>query len=99
MLYRGSGITIVVNGEQLSGPMELVAKGWALLVAVVVLFCAAILLIFVFAGIGVILLGALVFATLVGVAAVFPFLLPLLIPLFLVWLFIAAVRGRKAGGG
>ena len=99
MLYRGSDITIVVNGEQLSGPMELVAKGWALLVAVVVLFCAAILLIFVFAGIGVILLGALVFAGLVGVAAVFPFLLPLLIPLFLVWLFIAAVRGRKAGDG
>jgi len=47
----------------------------------------------------VILLGALVFASLVGVAAVFPFLLPLLIPLFLVWLFIAAVRGGKAGGG
>jgi len=99
VLYRGSDITIVVNGEQLSGPLELVAKGWALLVAVVVLFCAAILLIFVFAGIGLILLGALVFASLVGVAAVFPFLLPLLIPLFLVWLFIAAVRGRKPGGG
>jgi hypothetical protein len=99
VMFRASDITIVVNGQQLSGPLELAAKGWGLLVAVVVLFCAAILLIFVVAGIGLILLGALVLAGLVAVAAAFPFLLPLLIPLFLVWLFIAAVRGRKPGGG
>jgi hypothetical protein len=29
----------------------------------------------------------------------FPFLLPLLIPLVIVWLFVAAVRGRKGGAG
>jgi hypothetical protein len=99
VVYRGSDITIMVNGEQLRGPMELAAKGWAVLVSVVVLFCAAILLIFVFAGIGVILLGALVLASLLGLAVIFPFLLPLLIPLFLVWLFVAAVRSRKGEGG
>jgi hypothetical protein len=99
VVYRGSDITIMVDGEQLSGPLEFAAKSWGLLVAVVVLFCAAILLIFVFAGIGLIMLGALVLGGLVAVAAAFPFLLPLLIPLFVVWLFVAAMRGRKPGGG
>jgi len=96
VMFRASDITIVVNGQQLSGPLELAAKGWGLLVAVVVLFCAAILLIFVVAGIGLIMLGALVLAGVVALVGAFPFLLPLLIPLFIVWVFIAAVRRGKA---
>ena len=99
VMFRASDITIVVNGQRLSGPLELAAKGWGLLVAVVVLFCAAILLIFVFAGIGLILLGALALAGLVVLGVAFPFLLPLLIPLFVVWLFVAAMRRGKVGGG
>jgi hypothetical protein len=99
VMFRASDITIVVNGQQLSGPLELAAKGWGLLVAVVVLFCAAILMIFVFAGIGLIVLGALVLAGLAALAVAFPFLLPLLIPLFVVWVFIAGVRRGKAGDG
>jgi hypothetical protein len=97
VMLRTSDITVVVDGQRLGGPMELAAKGWGLLVAVVVLSCAAILLTFVFAGIALILLGALVLASLVALALAFPFLLPLLIPLFVVWVFVAAVRGDKAG--
>ena len=59
--------------------------------AVVALFCAAILLVFVFAGIGLLVLDALVLAGLVAAWLAFPFLLPLLIPLLIVWLFVAAV--------
>jgi len=92
---HSSGVTIVVNGRELAGPAKFAAEGWGLLVSIVGLFCAAILLTFVFAGIGLILLGVFVLAGLVMVWLAFPFLLPLLIPLVIVWLFVAAVRGRK----
>ena len=92
---QSSDVTIVVNGETLRGPAKLAAEGWGLLVGVVALFCAAILLAFVFAGIGLVVLGALVLAGLVAAWIAFPFLLPLLIPLVIVWLFIALLRGRN----
>jgi len=96
---HSSGVTIVVNGRALAGPAKLAAEGWGLLVGIVGLFCAAILLTFVFAGIGLILLGVFVLAGLAMAWLAFPFLLPLLIPLVIVWLFVAAVRGRKDRGG
>ncbi|MGH8746856.1 MAG: hypothetical protein ACREUK_10235 [Burkholderiales bacterium] len=98
-VLHSSGVTIVVNGRELAGPAKLAAEGWGLLVGIVGLFCAAILLAFVFAGIGLILLGAFVLAGLLLAWLAFPFLLPLLIPLVIVWLFVAAVRGRKGSVG
>jgi hypothetical protein len=94
---QSSDVSIIVNGQKLAGPAKLAAEGWGLLVAVVALFCAAILLTFVFAGIGLLVLGALVLGTLLAVWIAFPFLLPLLIPLLIVWIFVAAVRTRKHG--
>jgi hypothetical protein len=38
-----------------------------------------------------------VIAGLAAVCFAFPFMLPLVIPLFLVWIFVAAVRSRKPG--
>jgi hypothetical protein len=99
MAMRSSGVTIMVNGRELAGPAKFAAEGWGMLVGIVGLFCAAILLTFVFAGIGLILLGAFVLAGLLLAWLAFPFLLPLLIPLVVVWLFVAAVRGRKGGAG
>jgi hypothetical protein len=92
---HSSGVTIVVNGERLAGPAKVAAEGWGVLVGIVGLFCAAILLTFVFAGIGLILLGAFVLAGLLLAWLAFPFVLPLLIPLVIVWIFVAAVRGQK----
>lgn len=89
---HSSDISIVVNGEKLAGPAKLAAEGWAILVAIVALFCAAILLVFVFAGVGLIALGVLVLAGFLGAWLAFPFLLPLLLPLLVVWLFVAAIR-------
>ena len=97
VLFSSSHVVITVNGQPLSGPMRLAAEGWGVLVAVVALFCAAILLAFVFAGIGLLVLGALVFAGVLLAWLAFPFLLPLLIPLVIVWLFVAAFRGRRSG--
>jgi hypothetical protein len=92
---HSSSVTIVVNGRELTGPAKLAAEGWGLLVGIVGMFCAAILLTFVFAGIGLILLGAFVLAGLLLAWLAFPFLVPLLIPLAIVWLFVAAVRDKK----
>lgn len=94
-LVASSNVTIVVNGEELRGAEKFLATGWGLLVAIVVLFCVATVLTFVLAGVGLIVLGVLLFAGLAGAAAVFPFLLPLLIPLFVVWAFVAFARRGK----
>jgi hypothetical protein len=93
--FHSSDISIVVNGQKLVGPAKLAAEGWGPLVAVVALFCAAILLTFVVAGAGLVVLGALVFVGLLAAWLSFPFLLPLLIPLLVVWLFVAIARGRR----
>jgi hypothetical protein len=95
LLHSGHHIAVVVNGHPLVGPAKLAAEGWGLLVGVVALFCAAILLVFVFAGTALIALGALVTAGFVAAWFVFPFLLPLLVPLFLVWIFVAAARRAR----
>ena len=96
LLHSSHHIAVVVNGHPLVGPARLAAEGWGLLVGIVALFCAATLLVFVFAGTALIVLGALVIAGFGAAWLVFPFLLPLLVPLFLVWIFVAAARrGRK----
>ena len=96
-MFSSSNVVITVNGEPLTGPARFAAEGWGVLVAVVGLACAAILLAFVFAGIGLIVLGVLVVGGLALVWTAFPFLLPLLVPLALVWLFVAAFRGSGRG--
>ena len=99
VLLQSSDIAIIVNGQKLVGPAKLAAEGWGVLVAIVAFFCVAILLAFVFAGVGLMLLGVLVLAGLLAAWLAFPFLLPLLIPLFVVWIFVAAVRrGAKSRG-
>ena len=63
--------------------------------AVVVIFSAAILPVFLFAGVGLIVPGARVLAGFLGLWITFPFLLPLLVLLLIVWLVVAAVRGSR----
>ena len=58
----------------------------------IALFCAAIFLLFVFAGSGIYTLAAMVFAGMIAAGLVFPFLLVLVIPLAVVWAFIALIR-------
>jgi hypothetical protein len=98
VLLHSSDIAVTVNGHKLVGPAKLAAEGWGVLVGIVSLFCAAILLVFAFAGTGLMVLGVLVIAGFVAAWSAFPFLLPLLIPLLLVWIFVAAVRGGRKSG-
>lgn len=80
-----SNVTITVNGQTVDGPLESLAGGWGLIVATVVFFCVAILMAFILAGVGLIVLGVLALAGFIVLGTLFPFLLPLLIPLFIVW--------------
>ena len=62
----------------------------------IALFCAAIFLLFVFAGIGIFVLGGVILAGLIMAGFAFPFLLVVLLPLAIVWLFIALTRKTGA---
>jgi hypothetical protein len=95
VLLHSSNIAVTVNGQKLVGPAKLAAEGWGVLVGIVSLFCAAILLVFVSAGTGLVVLGALVIAGFAAAWSAFPFLMPLSIPLLLVWIFVAAVRAAR----
>ena len=90
-----SGVSVTINGQEIEGPLKAVVGGWGLVITTVVLFCVAILLAFVFAGVGLVVLGVLALVGLILAGIAFPFLLPLLIPLFIVWAFCAGVRRGK----
>ncbi len=92
VFFQSSEVSIVVNGRQLGGTEKFAAEGWGLLVAIVALFCVAILLAFALAGLGLLFLGLAVLGGMAAAWLMFPFLWPVLIPLLVVWLFVAIVR-------
>jgi len=87
-LPHGSFIT--VNGRTITGPL---GAALSAILTAVILFCVAILLAFVFAGVGLIVLGSLVLVGFILAVIALPFLLPILIPLFIVWL-VCILAGR-----
>jgi hypothetical protein len=95
LFMESSNVSIIINGQSVTGPLKGAIGITGLLVSSVALFCLAILLAFIFAGIGLFVLGGVVLIGLVVAWLVFPFLLFLLIPLALVWVFIATTQGAK----
>ena len=93
-VMSSSGVSITLNGQDLDGPLAVLVGGWGLVVTVVVLFCVAILLAFILAGVGLVVLGAMALTGLVLVGVAFPFLLPVLAPLAIVWAFCAGARRK-----
>jgi len=90
-----SNVAITINGEAMTGPLAVVAGGWGIVLSTVVFFCVAILLAFIFAGVGLIVLGVMALVGFILLATAFPFLLPLLIPLLIVWAFCAGTRSKQ----
>ena len=95
LLGASDVVSITINGREITGPFNAIVSVWKLILAVVILFCVAILLAFVFAGVALIVLGVLALVGLILAAVAFPFLLPILIPLFVVWLFCCLARSPK----
>jgi hypothetical protein len=96
-LFFDTGSTrIIINGHELTGPLKGSIEASGLIVGMIALFCAAIFLLFVFAGIGIFILGCMIFAALILSGFLFPFLLVPLLPLAIVWIFIAVTRKTGA---
>ena len=92
-LFFAAGSTrIIINGQELTGPLIGTIGAAGLVIGLIALFCAAIFLLFVFAGIGIFILGGVIVAGLILAGFAFPLLLVLLLPLAIVWVFIAIIR-------
>jgi hypothetical protein len=95
LFFENNATTIVINGEQVTGPLKGAIGAGGMVVALIGLFCVAILSVFVFAGLGIIVLGGLILFGVILAGFAFPFLLPLLIPLAVVWGFVALARHKS----
>ena len=93
MFFEAGATRIVIDGQELTGPLKGAIGAAGFIVGLIALFCAAILLLFVFAGIGIYILGCVLVAGLVVAGFAFPLLLVMLLPLAIVWAFIALIRG------
>lgn len=94
----GNDMTVHFDGDEIDGPLgwmlgTLFAGGGALLALFITVMVGVILAV-VFAGVGVMLLGSLGIGVMVLALAISPLLLPLVIPVALVWYLVS--RPRKA---
>ena len=92
LFFEAGSTRIVINGWDLTGPLWGTIGAAGLVVGLIALFCAAIFMLFVLAGVGIFILGGVVVAGLIVAGFAFPFLLVLLLPLAIVWAFIAFTR-------
>lgn len=95
LFFEGGSTTIVVNGKELTGPLKGAVGAFGLVVASIAFLCAAIFLVFVFAGVGLFVLGCVMIVGMVLAGFAFPWLLLLLVPLAMVWVFIAITRKQN----
>jgi hypothetical protein len=93
----GDNMVVNVDGDEIDGPLGallamLFAGGGTLLAVLIMLVVGAVLAV-VFAGVGIILIGGLGIGAVVLALAVSPLLLPLLLPLAVIWYMVS--RSRK----
>jgi hypothetical protein len=95
VFVEGGATRIIIDGQELTGPFKGAIGAAGMIVASVALFCAAIFLLFVVAGVGLFVLGCVIAVGLILSGLAFPYLLLVLFPLAIVWLFIAIARHRS----
>lgn len=99
VFFHPSGMTFDIDGDEIDGPLGAVlgllfAGGGMIIAALVLLFVGAVLAV-VFAGVGVMLVFGLAIAALVVTAAISPLLLPILIPVAIIWFFMNRSRRNR----
>ena len=98
-LVWGSDLHVHLGDDDFDGPLGtlfgLALAGGGMLIAVVAVACAAVFVGVLCAGIGIVLVSALVLASVLVVAAISPLLLPLLIPVGLYWMLTARARRQR----
>lgn len=96
LFFEAGSTRIIINGQELVGPLKGTIGAAGFIIGLIALFCAAIFLLFVLAGIGIFILGGVIVAGLILAGFAFPFLFVLLLPLAIVWVFIAITRKTGA---
>lgn len=104
-MMRALGITIlVIFGillgwffffPMLGGIIALTAQAWAILITSVIVFCVAVMLVFVITSSGLLILGIGAFVWTLLAIALFPIIFPVLAPLFIILLFLAYIVRRQ----
>lgn len=88
---------LTINTAQIGAPIKTMLGGMNTLAMATVVFGVALLITYMItSGWGLILLGALALVGLIVVSVLHPYLFPLLIPLFTLWLLCAAARRRES---
>ena len=100
LLFTFGDASFHIDGEEVGGPLGamlgiLLAGGGTLIGLLVALVVGAVLAV-VFAGVGIVVIGALAIAGLAVAAAIVPFLLPLLLPLAVIWYLVSRARRNRA---
>jgi hypothetical protein len=100
VFVHSDAMSFDIDGDEVGGALGallgvLFAGGGALIAVLVMLVVGAVLAV-VFAGVGVIVLGALGVAALAVAAAVSPLLLPLLLPVAVIWFLAQRSRRNRA---
>lgn len=94
------GIAFNIDGDEFDGPagalLGLLFAGGGTLLAAGIMMIVGVVLVVVFAGVGIVLFGALALALLCVAVAVAPLLLPLLLPLALIWYLVSRSRRPRA---
>jgi len=93
----GSNMTMDFNGNDVDGPLEflfgMIFAGGGLLIALLALICAAVLVGLVMTGVGVLMVAIVAGCIALGLLFSAPFMLPLLIPVAIIWVLVS--RNRK----
>jgi len=90
------GMVFNIDGDEVDGPagalLGLLFAGGGTILAACIMALVGVVLTVVFAGVGLLLLGALMLAAFCVAVAVSPLLLPLLLPLALIWYLVSRAR-------
>ncbi len=99
MLFTFGDASFHIDGKQFDGPLGamlgVLLAGGGTLIGLLVILVVGVVLAVVFAGLGIVIVGALAIAGLAVAAAIVPFLLPLLLPLALVWFLVSRSRRNR----
>ncbi|MGX4642762.1 hypothetical protein [Massilia sp. SYSU DXS3249] len=99
LLFTFGDASFHIDGEEFDGPfgamLGILLGGGGMLIGLLVTIVVGAVLAVVFAGVGIVVIGALACAGIAVAAAVVPFLLPLLLPLALVWYLVSRSRRNR----
>lgn len=79
----------------MGGVIAFSVAAWGALIASVVAFCVAIMLLFVLTGVGIFTLGAVFFVWTLLAILLFPVIFPIIVPLLIIFFFISYFRRKQ----